>query len=396
MVGEVAQVVGKVIAAQSTNGDRSNAYAEERLGEKSATSDVPIRKIIHIDMDAFFASVEQRDNPELRGKPVAVGGAKQRGVVAAASYEARKFGVRSAMPSITAARKCPQLIFVKPRFDVYKQVSGQIHEIFAEYTPLIEPLSLDEAYLDVTENLKGMAVATEIAEEIRAKILDVTGLTASAGVSYNKFLSKMASGHNKPNGQFLISPARGPAFVQTLAIGKFHGIGPATAARMKSFGIETGADLLSKSLPFLQTHFGKAGQYYYGIARGIDERRVKPDRVRKSVGGENTFSDDVHDLAVAKEKLGPIIEKVWRHADAKGLYGKTLTLKLKYADFEVVSRSRTEPRPLRTMEEVQTVTMGLLQPFFPTSKGIRLLGISLSSFANEGTTAEADQMDLGI
>lgn len=364
--------------------------------EPTPTHDHQVRKIIHVDMDAFFASVEQRDNPHLRGKPVAVGGAKQRGVVAAASYEARKFGVRSAMPSVTAARKCPHLIFVKPRFEVYKAVSAQIHEIFAEYTPLIEGVSLDEAYLDVTENLKGMAVATEIAREIRTKILDVTGLTASAGISYNKFLSKMASGHNKPNGQFLISPIRGPAFVQTLPIEKFHGIGPATAARMKSFGIETGADLLSQPLPFLQMHFGKAGPYYYGIARGVDERRVKPDRIRKSVGGENTFFDDVHELPLAKEKLVPIIDKVWRHADAKGLYGKTLTLKIKYSDFEVVSRSRTEPRPLRSVEDVRAVTMGLLHPFFPTAKGIRLLGVSLSGFGNDGPTATGNQMDLGI
>lgn len=364
--------------------------------EPTPTHDHQVRKIIHVDMDAFFASVEQRDNPHLRGKPVAVGEAKQRGVVAAASYEARKFGVRSAMPSVTAARKCPHLIFVKPRFEVYKAVSAQIHEIFAEYTPLIEGVSLDEAYLDVTENLKGMAVATEIAREIRTKILDVTGLTASAGISYNKFLSKMASGHNKPNGQFLISPIRGPAFVQTLPIEKFHGIGPATAARMKSFGIETGADLLSQPLPFLQMHFGKAGPYYYGIARGVDERRVKPDRIRKSIGGENTFFDDVHELPLAKEKLVPIIDKVWRHADAKGLYGKTLTLKIKYSDFEVVSRSRTEPRPLRSVEDVRAVTMGLLHPFFPTAKGIRLLGVSLSGFGNDGPTATGNQMDLGI
>lgn len=364
--------------------------------EPTPTHDHQVRKIIHVDMDAFFASVEQRDNPQLRGKPVAVGGAKQRGVVAAASYEARKFGVRSATPSVTAARKCPHLIFVKPRFEVYKAVSAQIHEIFAEYTPLIEGVSLDEAYLDVTENLKGMAVATEIAREIRTKILDVTGLTASAGISYNKFLAKMASGHNKPNGQFLISPVRGPAFVQTLPIEKFHGIGPATAARMKSFGIETGADLLSQPLPFLQMHFGKAGPYYYGIARGVDERRVKPDRIRKSVGGENTFFDDVHELPLAKEKLVPIIDKVWRHADAKGLYGKTLTLKIKYSDFEVVSRSRTEPRPLQSVEDVRAVTMGLLHPFFPTAKGIRLLGVSLSGFGNNGPTATGNQMDLGI
>jgi DNA polymerase IV len=371
-------------------GDRGKSSALDTVDE------APSRKIIHIDMDAFFASVEQRDNPELRGKPVAVGGAKKRGVVAAASYEARKFGVRSAMPSVTAARRCPDLIIVKPRFEVYKEVSSQIHQIFAEYTPLIEPLSLDEAYLDVTENLKGMAIATEIAEEIRAKILEITGLTASAGISYNKFLSKMASGHNKPNGQFLISPAKGPAFVQTLPIEKFHGIGPATASRMKNLGIETGADLLGKPLPFLQMNFGKAGPYYYWIARGIDHRRVKPDRIRKSVGGENTFFDDVDDLEAAKKKLGPIIDKVWRYADAKGLYGKTLTLKVKYADFEQITRSRTEPRPLSTREEVERIAHLLLEPVFPVSKGVRLLGISLSALGNVGQNESENQLSLGL
>src|ERR1700761_6801173 len=233
------------------------------------------RKIIHIDMDAFFASVEQRDNPELRGKPVAVGGARERGVVAAASYEAREFGVRSAMPSVTAARKCPELIFVKPRFEVYRAVSQQIREIFAEYTSLIEPLSLDEAYLDVTENLKDMPIATEIALEIRAKIKAVTGLNASAGISYNKFLAKMASDLNKPNGQAVITPKNGPAFVQGLAVKRFHGVGPATAEKMHRLGIETGADLKSKSLQFLTETFGKSGPYFYGIARGIDERPVR-------------------------------------------------------------------------------------------------------------------------
>ena len=240
----------------------------------TSSEEPPQRKIIHVDMDAFYASVEQRDNPELRGKSVAVGGSAACGVVAAASYEARIFGVHSAMPSITAKRKCPDLIFVKPRFDVYKAVSHQIREIFADYTPLIEPLSLDEAYLDVTENLKGMAIATEIAFEIRARIKAVTGLTASAGISYNKFLAKMASDLNKPNGQAVITPRNGPLFVETLPIKKFHGVGPATTARMKKLGIETGLDLKSKSLAFLQEHFGKSGPYFCGIARGIDERRA--------------------------------------------------------------------------------------------------------------------------
>lgn len=359
--------------------------------------DGDIRKIIHVDMDAFFASVEQRDNPELAGKPVAVGGAKKRGVVAAASYEARQFGVRSAMPSVTAARKCPDLIFVKPRFEVYRAVSAQIHEIFGEYTALIEPLSLDEAYLDVTENFKGMAIASEIAEAIRAKIFKVTGLTASAGVSYNKFLAKMASGYNKPNGQFVITPAKGPAFVETLPIEKFHGIGPATAARMKALGIKTGADLKARPLPFLQEKFRSLGSHYYWIARGVDHRRVKPDRIRKSVGGENTFFDDVHDLPQAKEKLAPIIDKVWRHAEAKGLYGRTLTLKVKFSDFAIITRSRTAPHPLRTRAEVEAVAHTLLEPVFPVAKGIRLLGVSLSGFADRSDpTDNAEQLSLAL
>jgi DNA polymerase-4 len=264
--------------AQDTDG-LSNG---DQTGMQEAASDPAWqRKIIHIDMDAFYASVEQRDNPELRGKPVAVGGSSERGVVAAASYEARKFGVRSAMPSITAKRRCPDLIFVKPRFDVYEAVSHQIREIFAEYTHAIEPLSLDEAYLDVTENLKGIAAATEIAKEIRAKIRAETSLTASAGVSYNKFLAKLASDYRKPDGLFVITPKMGPAFVEGLPVGKFHGIGPATTAKMNKFGIQTGRDLRTQSMASLQDHFGKAGAFYYWIARGIDDRPVRADRVRK-------------------------------------------------------------------------------------------------------------------
>src|SRR6195256_1118880 len=252
------------------------------------------RKIIHVDMDAFYASVEQRDNPELRGKPVAVGGSRERGVVAAASYEARKFGVRSAMPSVTAKRNCPELIFIKPRFDVYKAVSLQIRAIFAEHTPLIEPLSLDEAYLDVTENLQGIVSATQIAETIRAKIRTETGLTASAGASYNKFLAKLASDHRKPDGLFVITPKIGPAFVERLPFKKFHGVGPATAAKMNRLGIKTGFDLKERTLAFLQQHFGKTGPYYFWIARGVDERPVRADRIRKSVGAEITFAQDLH------------------------------------------------------------------------------------------------------
>lgn len=279
------------------------AEPEDSVTARQPTSDAAgterQRKIIHIDMDAFYASVEQRDNPELRGKPVAVGGAAARGVVAAASYEARKYGVHSAMPSVTAKRKCPDLIFVKPRFEVYRAVSQQIREIFAEYTPVVEPLSLDEAYLDVTDNLKGMEIATEIAEEIRAKIKAATKLTASAGISYNKFLAKMASDQRKPDGLFVITPKNGPAFVEALPVKKFHGVGPATAERMKRLGIETGLDLRQQSLASLQEHFGKSGPYFYGIARGIDERRVQPDRVRKSVGAEDTFVEDIYELEPA-------------------------------------------------------------------------------------------------
>src|SRR5271155_1756074 len=250
---------------------------------------MPTRKIIHVDMDAFYASVEQRDNPALRGRPVAVGHGAKRGVVAAASYEARAFGVHSAMPSITAMRQCAELVFVPPRFDVYRAVSRQIHSIFSDYTALIEPLSLDEAYLDVTENRRGLPTASATAKEIRARILQETGLTASAGVSYNKFLAKLASGQRKPNGQFAIMPEEGAAFVEALPVAKFHGIGPATAARMHAAGIQTGADLKTWSLQDLQHRFGKAGGWYYAIARGEDHRAVNPNRERKSSGSETTF-----------------------------------------------------------------------------------------------------------
>jgi DNA polymerase-4 len=257
--------------------DRAETGSEESEQGFSAEAGRS-RKIIHIDMDAFYASVEQRDNPELRGKPVAVGGSRERGVVAAASYEARKFGVHSAMPSVTAKRKCPDLAFVNPRFDAYKAISLQIREIFAEYTPIIEPLSLDEAYLDVTEDLKGMISATQIAEEIRASIRAETELTASAGVSYNKFLAKLASDHRKPDGLFVIPPAMGPEFVEMLPVRKFHGVGPANAAKMARLGIKAGLDLRAQTLAFLQEHFGKAGSYYYGVVLGVDERPVRaPD-----------------------------------------------------------------------------------------------------------------------
>lgn len=355
----------------------------------------PGRKIIHVDMDAFYASVEQRDNPQLRGQPVAVGGSAARGVVAAASYEARAFGVHSAMPSVTAKRKCPHLIFVPPRFEVYRQVSQQIRAIFAEYTELIEPLSLDEAYLDVTENLKAMDIATEIALEIRAKIKSATGLNASAGISYNKFLAKMASDLNKPNGQAVITPKNGPGFVEALPVKKFHGVGPATAERMKRHGIETGHDLKSKSLQFLQQHFGKSGPYFYGIARGIDERQVKPNRVRKSVGAEDTFAQDIDVLETAQAELRPLAEKIWRYCEAHDITGKTVTVKIKYSDFTQATRSRTMPHGLLNIQMVLDIADTLLSSVYPFKRPVRLLGITLSSLSTE-ETEHLPQLDLGL
>jgi DNA polymerase-4 len=343
----------------------------------------PPRKIIHVDMDAFYASVEQRDNPELRGRPVAVGGSRERGVVAAASYEARRFGVHSAMASVTAKRKCPDLIFVKPRFDVYKEVSLQIRGIFAEYTGLVEPLSLDEAYLDVTENLKGIPYATQIAQEVRARIRADTGLTASAGVSYNKFLAKLASDQRKPDGLFVITPEMGPGFVETLPVGKFHGIGPVTAAKMNALGIHSGADLKAQSLAFLQERFGKAGSYYHWISRGIDERPVRPDRVRKSVGAENTFERDLWTFEELSAELQPILDKVWRYCGQADVRGRTVTLKVKYQDFEQITRSRSFAAPAESRAVLEKAGLDLLSSLFPLGKGVRLLGVTLSSLDTE-------------
>jgi DNA polymerase-4 len=350
------------------------------------------RKIIHVDMDAFYASVEQRDNPDLRGRPVAVGGSQERGVVAAASYEARKFGVRSAMPSVTARRQCPALVFVKPRFEVYKSISQQIREIFAEYTPFIEPLSLDEAYLDVTENLQGIRLARDIALAIRARIKTETGLNASAGISYNKFLAKLASDHRKPNGQYVIPPEAGPAFVETLPVGKFHGIGPATAARFHALGIQTGLDIRGQTLAFLEAHFGKAGAYYYWISRGIDERPVRANRIRKSVGAENTFLNDLVEFGDMVAELQPLVDKVWRHCENTGNRGRTVTLKVKFADFEIMSRSRSVPIAVSGRDNLERLAVGLLESAMPLAKAVRLLGVSLSSL--QADFDEAPQLDL--
>jgi DNA polymerase IV len=352
-----------------------------------------VRKIIHIDMDAFYASVEQRDDPSLRGRPVAVGHAAKRGVVAAASYEARKFGVRSAMPSTTALRQCPDLVFVAPRFEVYRSVSDQVRCIFADYTHLVEPLSLDEAYLDVTENLRGIATASATAEDIRSRILADTGLTASAGVSYNKLLAKLASDYRKPNGQFVITPATGPAFVEVLDIGKFHGIGPVTADKMRALGIRTGADLRTCSLAFLQQHFGKAGGWYYGIARGEDDRSVKPDRIRKSSGSETTFAEDLTLGADIEAGVRAVADDVWAWCEKHQTFGQTVTVKIKFSSFQIVTRSRTMKAPVATREQLDEISIGLVQSIYPITTGIRLLGVSLSKL---GAAADTDQLELRL
>jgi DNA polymerase-4 len=347
-----------------------------------------VRKIIHVDMDAFYASVEQRDDPSLRGKPVAVGGGI-RGVVAAASYEARPYGVRSAMPSVTAKRLCPDLIFVKPRFDAYRAVSQQIRAIFLDYTPHVEPLSLDEAYLDVTEDLKGIGIATEIARQIRARIRAETGLTASAGVSYNKFLAKLASDQNKPDGLCVVTPARGPAFVETVPVKRFHGVGPVTAAKMASLGIETGADLKARSLDFLAAHFGSSAQYYHDLARGICHRQVKADRPYKSVSAEDTFLTDLTDPDDLQAELARIGRTVWRRIEAKGLSGRTVNLKVKYSDFRIVTRARSLDRPVAGLAEFLELGAALLATLLPTGKSIRLLGLGLSSLGEEEAISPA-------
>ncbi len=355
-----------------------------------------IRKIIHIDMDAFFASCEQRDFPELRGKPVAVGGMGQRGVVAAASYEARVFGVRSAMPSSRARRLCPDLIFVPHRFEIYRQVSSQIRAIFLSWTPLVQPLSLDEAYLDVTENSRNEPSATRIAEDIRNAIRQTTGLTASAGVSYNKFLAKLASDINKPNGICVITPAQGADFVAGLPVRKFHGIGPATAAKMEQLGIITGEDLRSKDRAFLDRKFGKSGGYYYWASRGIDHRPVNPDQERKSIGSETTFGEDLMTREACMNALTPLIESVARNCAKRDISGRTVTLKMRYADFKTVTRSSTLASPVNSAEAITQVIESLLDSLLPLRMGVRLLGATLSGLvvANDQTEQEPRQAQL--
>lgn len=340
------------------------------------------RKIIHVDMDAFYASVEQMDNPMLRGRPVAVGGSENRGVVAAASYEARKFGVRSALSGVLAKKNCPELIFVKPRFDRYKEISNKIQQIFHEYTDLVEPLSLDEAYLDVTNNKKGNPSATLLAQEIRQRIFSEVGLTASAGISVNKFVAKIASDYNKPNGQKTVNPDEVISFLEQLPIRKFHGIGKVTTEKMYQLGIFTGVELKSKSIEFLEKHFGKAGNFYYNVVRGIHGSEVKSDRITKSVAAEHTFDVNLSSEIFMIEKLENIAIAVEKRLQRYKVAGKTITLKIKYSDFTQKTRSKTLPYFTSDSGMIlETVKELLFQERLRDS--VRLLGISISNLNTE-------------
>jgi DNA polymerase IV len=363
-------------------------------GAAMQSDDRPIRKIIHVDMDAFYASVEQRDDPSLKGRPVAVGGG-HRGVVMAASYEARKYGVRSAMPSVTARRRCPDLIFVKTRFDVYRAVSQQIRAIFLDYTDLVEPLSLDEAYLDVTEDRHGLGTARAVAEDIRRRIRDETGLTASAGVSYCKFIAKLASDHRKPDGLCVITPERGAEFVASLAVARFHGVGPVTAKKMEQLGILTGADLREWSLPALEAQFGSSGQWYWRICRGIDEREVKPDRPYKSVSAERTFDEDLRDPERLAGELERIAGYAWDRVERAEVAGRTVTLKVKFGDFTLITRSKSFTAPVPDLPAFTAAGQTLLAALHPLPRGIRLLGLGLHNLC-ESTESEPLQLGLAI
>ena len=354
----------------------------------------PTRKIIHVDMDAFYASVEQRDDPVLRGKPVAVGGG-HRGVVTAASYEARPFGVRSALPSVTAKRLCPDLIFVKPRFDVYRAVSQQIRAIFFDYTDLVEPLSLDEAYLDVTEDRYGLGSARAIAEDIRRRIREECQLTASAGVSYCKFIAKLASDHRKPDGLCVITPEKGPEFVASLPVARFHGVGPVTARKMERLGIHTGADLREWSVPALQAKFGSSAEWYWRICRGIDEREVRPDRPYKSVSAERTFAEDLRDPDRLASELERIAGYAWARVERAEVAGRTVTLKVKYGDFTIITRSKSFGSNVPDLEAFTAAGQGLLTALHPLPKGIRLLGLGLHNLS-EQQSSEPAQLGLAI
>jgi len=348
----------------------------------------PFRKIIHIDMDAFYASVEQRDNPELRGKPVAVGGGGPRGVVAAASYESREFGVRSAMPGGKARRLCPDLIFVRPRFDTYREVSQHIRQIFHRFTDIIQPLSLDEAYLDVTRNKPGIASATYVAQEIRRMIHQETGLTASAGVSYCKLIAKLASDQNKPDGICVVTPEQGADFIAAMPVSRIHGIGPVTARRMREMGIETGADLRRIDLELLQARFGKAARFYYGAARGVDERLVEERQVRKSISVEDTFEDDLYGPKELDAALISIVDRLWSRVEKAQAWGRTITLKVKFNDFSIITRSASMAQPITDPDLLKTSGRDLLAKQCPVPKGVRLLGLGIHNMG-EGEEAKS-------
>ncbi len=351
-------------------------------------TDLPLRKIIHVDMDAFYASVEQLDNPELRGKPIVVGSSSERGVVAAASYEARKFGVRSAMSSVLAQRNCPELIFVKHRFDRYKEISLSIRKIFNEYTDLVEPLSLDEAYLDVTINKKGNPSATLIAQEIRQRIFDELKLTASAGISINKFIAKVASDYNKPNGQKTVNPEEVTQFLEELEIRKFYGVGKVTAQKMFKLGVFTGKDLKTKSLDFLTKNFGKSGSYYYHVVRGIHNSEVKPNRVQKSVGAERTFNENLSSEIFMLERLEHITEELEKRLKKAKIAGKTITLKIKYSDFTLQTRSKTLPYFISDKKLILETAKDLLYQE-ALQNSVRLLGVSLANLNTEKKKTES-------
>jgi DNA polymerase-4 len=340
------------------------------------------RKIIHIDMDAFYASVEQMDNPALRGKPVAVGGSENRGVVAAASYEARKFGVRSAISGVLAKKYCPEIIFVKPRFDRYKDISSKIQKIFHEYTDLVEPLSLDEAYLDVTQNKKGNPSASLLAEEIRARIFDEVGLTASAGISINKFVAKIASDYNKPNGQKTVNPDEVIAFLEELPIRKFYGVGKVTTEKMYQLGVFTGVDLKSKSLDFLEKHFGKSGSFYFNVVRGVHNSEVRSDRITKSVAAEHTFDVNLSSEIFMIEKLEIIATALEKRLTKYKVAGKTITLKIKYSNFTQQTRSKTVPYFISDRGLILEIVKELLYQE-RMKDSVRLLGIALSNLNTE-------------
>ena len=353
----------------------------------SAEEHKRFRKIIHIDMDAFYASVEQRDKPELKGKPIAVGGSPEGrgGVVATCSYEARKFGVRSAMPSKKALQLCPQIIFIRPRFDIYKEVSGRVREIFHRYTDIIEPLSLDEAYLDVTNDKQGIGSAIDIAKLIKKAISDELQLTASAGISINKFVAKIASDMQKPDGLTFIGPSKVERFIEALAIEKFYGVGKVTAEKMKSMNIHTGADLKKLSERELVQHFGKVGRFYYGIVRGIDERPVEPNQETKSIGAEDTFPEDlttIEEMDKELEKIAPVVhQRLVKHQ----LKARTVSLKIKYSDFKMITRSKSFDEPMDDLSLIVETAKDLLISTAPDDVRIRLLGISVSNFGERIT-----------